>query len=69
VAKTKHHHHAESDKESVGFHRPSRNLHKDWRLWVAVGLMLVAMFAYVMTADLAWIPGNHPQTRSNASTR
>jgi hypothetical protein len=32
-------------------HAPKRRLHKDWRLWVVVGLMLAAMFAYVMSDD------------------
>lgn len=26
-------------------------LHKDWRVWVAVGLMLAAMGMYVLTLD------------------
>lgn len=30
-------------------HRPK--LHKDWRVWVAVGLMLAAMGIYVLTLD------------------
>jgi hypothetical protein len=56
MSKTKRHHHAGSDDESVGFHRPGywRSAHRDWRLWVAVGLMLVAMFTYIATGDLAW---------------
>ena len=31
--------------------------HKDWRLWVVVGLMLLAMLTYVMTMDEAVQPG------------
>jgi hypothetical protein len=60
MAKTKHHHHSESESESVGFHRAYwRSAHRDWRLWVAVILMFVAMFTYVMSGDLAWRPGGH----------
>src|SRR5271166_3624814 len=69
VAKTKHHHHhGESGSESVGFHRPYwRSAHKDWRLWIAVGLMLIAMFTYIASGDLVWRPGSHtPQRASNA---
>jgi hypothetical protein len=33
-----------------------RGLHKDWRLWVTVGLMLAAVLIYVLTLDdsLLW---------------
>ena len=34
-----------------------RGVHKDWRLWVVVGLMLLAMLTYVMTMDEAVRPG------------
>ena len=33
-----------------------RKLHKDWRLWVGVLLMLAAMLAYVSTLDDSTIP-------------
>ena len=29
-----------------------RKLHKDWRLWVMVGLMLAAILIYLATLDL-----------------
>lgn len=38
-----------------------RRAHKDWRLWLAVGLMLVAMLAYLMTMDEAVQPGGKVQ--------
>jgi len=59
-----HHHPASPDGESVhhGFHRPYwKHAHHDWRLWVAVSLMLVAVFIYVMSDDLAWRPRSQPQ--------
>ncbi len=31
--------------------------HRDWRVWVAVGLMLLAMVAYVMSFDESLRPG------------
>ncbi len=34
-----------------------RRAHKDWRLWVVVSLMLLAMLTYVMTMDEAVQPG------------
>jgi len=36
---------------------PKRPIHHDWRLWVAVVLMLAAMGAYVATMDEAIVPG------------
>jgi hypothetical protein len=32
-------------------HSRKRPIHKDWRLWVGVGCMLLAMLAYVLTFD------------------
>jgi hypothetical protein len=34
-----------------------KGLHKDWRAWIAVLLMLAAMLAYVMSMDEAIQPG------------
>jgi hypothetical protein len=34
----------------------SRQLHKDWRTWVVVGLMLTAMIMYVLTLDDSILP-------------
>ena len=61
MAKTKlgHHQHVDHDCNNHGFHRPYwKHAHRDWRLWVAVVLMLVAIFTYVMTDDLARRPRN-----------
>ena len=38
-----------------------RGVHKDWRLWVVVSLMLLAMLTYVMTMDEAVRPGGKVQ--------
>jgi hypothetical protein len=35
-----------------------RGFHKDWRLWVAVGLMLAAMGMYVLSLDESVQPGS-----------
>ena len=42
-------------------HPAWRRAHKDWRLWVVVGLMLLAMLTYVMTMDEAVRPGGKVQ--------
>jgi hypothetical protein len=58
----------DSDSVSHGFHRPSwKHAHHDWRLIVAVSLMLVAVFIYVMSGDLAWRPRNQPQQPLSAA--
>ncbi|HEV3112720.1 MAG TPA: hypothetical protein VGY99_19720 [Candidatus Binataceae bacterium] len=66
MSKNKHsnHRHGNPDSDSVhhGFHRPYRkHAHHDWRLVVAVLLMLVAVIVYVMSDDLAWRPRHQPQ--------
>lgn len=30
--------------------------HKDWRVWVGVGVMLLAILTYVLTLDEAFLP-------------
>ena len=43
-------------------------LHKDWRAWLVVVLMLAAMVVYVMTMDESLqpspLPADHPATES-----
>jgi len=42
---TSHHHrHPETGQ-------PRKKLHKDWRMWVAVALMLAAIMIYVLSLD------------------
>ena len=48
---------AEGEKLRAGW----KTAHKDWRLWLVVGLMLLAMFTYVMTMDEAVRPGGKVQ--------
>jgi hypothetical protein len=54
---SKHHEHSHELKQGSGGKRP---LHKDWRLWLGVILMLVAMLVYVLTLDESIIPGGGP---------
>lgn len=54
-----------SHMESSGSNR--KRLHKDWRVWVAVILMLAAMIIYVLTLDdslLAFGIGSSPSPAS-----
>jgi hypothetical protein len=57
---SKHHDHSHqphgSYEHSPG-HSSKRGIHRDWRFWAAVVLMLAAMGAYVATMDEAILPG------------
>jgi hypothetical protein len=53
-----HHGHGHQDHHHGA---KSKGLHKDWRTWVVVGLMLAAMVAYVMSMDESLAPGGAPQ--------
>jgi hypothetical protein len=59
--------HKHRDKEKSGI----RNLHKDWRTWVAVGAMLAAIAIYVLTLDESIVPvvqtGNQSQTATTTA--
>jgi hypothetical protein len=45
------------DGDHHGFHRPYwKHAHHDWRLIIAVSLMLMAVFIYVMSDDLTLWP-------------
>lgn len=37
-----------------------KHAHRDWRVWVAVILMLGMIFTYVITDNLSLRPGKHP---------
>jgi hypothetical protein len=38
-----------------------KRMHCDWRIWVGVVLMLVAIGIYVMSEDFAWLPHSQLQ--------
>jgi hypothetical protein len=48
-----HHHHGDAPA--------SKPFHKDWRLWLAVILMLIGMGAYIVSLDESNPPGGPPQ--------
>jgi ABC-type nickel/cobalt efflux system permease component RcnA len=72
---TTHHHHQAHETEK---HKPShpqgprRGLHKDWRTWLVIGLMLAAMGIYVLSLDDAIqpggaVPGGNPAAGAQAN--
>ena len=54
-----HHGHAHSHDQGHSHGTPpsKSGLHKDWRLWVVVGLMLLGMVIYILTLDESLRPG------------
>ena len=51
---THHHNHAGDHAHA---HSPSRGLHKDWRTWLVVVLMLAGIATYVLSFDEEDQPG------------
>jgi hypothetical protein len=41
-------------------HKMKRGWHRDWRMWIVVGLMLAAMVAYVLSDDESLQPSGGP---------
>ncbi len=58
MSKRTKHQGAKSSHAPAPRHEKSQ-FHKDWRTWAVVGLMLAAMFAYVMSDDEALVPGEN----------
>jgi len=56
--------HKHPDKERSGI----RNLHKDWRTWLAVGVMLAAIAIYVLTLDESIVPVVQTVNQGQAAT-
>lgn len=50
----KHGHHGHGQPQH---HKSGKALHKDWRSWLVVALMLAAMLAYVLSMDESLQPG------------
>ncbi len=56
------HEHSGSGEHGHGHHGPHGRVpvHKDWRLWVGVVLMLAAMLVYILTQDESLVPRGRP---------
>ena len=52
-----HPHHNHDHKHQPSNHSSKKGIHRDWRFWVAVILMLAAMGAYVTSDDESLQPG------------
>lgn len=65
MSKNKKTHHREHDG-TVEHVKKKQELHKDWRTWTAVILMLVAMLAYILSEDESLAPGGGQQEEVEA---
>tara|TARA_Y100001934_G_C12357811_1_gene779028 strand:- start:407 stop:610 length:204 start_codon:yes stop_codon:yes gene_type:complete len=48
----KHDHHQQHQ------HKKKGGVHKDWKTWVVIGLMLLSMLMYVISDDESYPPGD-----------
>jgi hypothetical protein len=66
-------HPPEHSRDKVKHSHPTklwRGLHKDWRTWVVIGLMLAAISTYVLTLDDSIQPGSAaPRAGMSAGAR
>jgi hypothetical protein len=46
--------------------KPGRQFHKDWRVWVGVIVMLVALASYILTFDERFRPAPAPAPETAA---
>lgn len=51
------HHHDHDHKHQHNQPTKDQGLHKDWRTWAVVLMMLAAMAAYVLSGDEEIVPG------------
>ena len=60
----------ESDSDSVHkMQRPYwKRAHQDWRFWIALLLMIVAMIIYVVSEDFAWLARSRLQQPRQSSS-
>lgn len=65
----KHHHHPQEGPRAPADHKYSvpywKRAHRDWRFWVGVCFMLVAIAVYIGSVDLSLVPRRQPQSRPN----
>jgi len=65
---TKHDHSSSSEHKHHHSGPPWKRLHRDWRAWVVVLLMLAAMAAYVLSDNEALRPGGGSRQPAPAAT-
>lgn len=58
-----HHEQGPHPRSAHHGHRPYwKRAHRDWRFWVAVFSIGVALFIYVTSVDLSLVPRKHPHS-------
>ncbi|MGB2622262.1 MAG: hypothetical protein WA857_16110 [Candidatus Acidiferrum sp.] len=69
--KHNHHHQVAVDGEHM-HHDPRpywKRAHHDWRFWVGMFLMVVAITVYFMSDDLSLVPSSHPQQQVSSAPK
>ncbi|MGC1360712.1 MAG: hypothetical protein WA419_04200 [Silvibacterium sp.] len=62
MSESTHTHHEQGPHPS-SVRRPYwKRAHRDWRFWVAVFFVSVALFIYVTSVDLSLVPNKHPHS-------
>jgi hypothetical protein len=56
IAKEEYHMPHHNNRSTGNNEKSSRQLHKDWRVWLGIGLMLGAMAMYVLTLNDSVVP-------------
>lgn len=51
-------HHGHDHKHEHHSHGAKRGIHRDWRFWTAILLMLAAMGVYILSFDESLQPGD-----------
>ncbi len=46
-----------------------KRAHHDWRFWVGMFLMVVAITVYFMSDDLSLVPSSHPQQQVSSAPK
>jgi hypothetical protein len=67
MSKENHGNHHGHHDHSHPQHKQGGGLHKDWRAWTVVVLMLAAMAAYILSVDESVEPGEPDQAQVPAA--
>ncbi|MGA2098476.1 MAG: hypothetical protein ABSH39_19445 [Candidatus Acidiferrum sp.] len=46
-----------------------KRAHHDWRFWIGMFLMLMAITVYFMSDDLSLVPSSHPGTPASTAVK
>jgi hypothetical protein len=61
MSESTHTHHQQEPHHGTQHEHRSywKRAHRDWRFWIAVIFITLALFIYVTSVDLSMVPGRH----------